>query len=79
MKVQIKILKNLLLVPAHYLELKYPKKGRDVAPPPCIWRNYFQAFPLLLADIAPSGDMNAQIIHGPSDRTRLKFMSQIGK
>ena len=41
--------------------------------------NIFQAFPLLLADIDPSGNMNAQIIHGPTDRTRLKFMSQIMK
>ena len=40
---------------------------------------FFQAFPLLLADIDPSGNMNAQIIHGPTDRTRLKFMSQIVK
>jgi len=38
-----------------------------------------EAFPLLLADIDPSGNMNAQIIHGPTDRTRLKFMSQIMK
>jgi len=38
-----------------------------------------EAFPLLLADIDPSGNMNAQVIHGPTDRTRLKFMSQIVK
>ena len=37
----------------------------------------FQAFPLLMADIDPSGNMNANIIHAPTDRSRIKFMSQI--
>ena len=30
-----------------------------------------------MAEIDPSGNMNANIIHGPTERTRLKFISQI--
>lgn len=36
-----------------------------------------EAFPLLLADIDPSGNLNANIVHAPSDRTRLKMIAQI--
>lgn len=36
-----------------------------------------EAFPLLLADIDPSGNLNANIVHAPTDRTRLKMIAQI--
>ena len=36
-----------------------------------------EAFPLLLADMDPSGNLNANMIHAFSDRTRCKFISQI--
>jgi mitochondrial import receptor subunit TOM40 len=37
----------------------------------------FQAFPILMADVDPEGNLNANIIHAPTDRTRVKFISQI--
>ena len=36
-----------------------------------------EAFPLLLADMDPSGNLNANIVHAPSERTRLKMIAQI--
>ena len=30
-----------------------------------------------MADVDPSGNLNANIVHAPTDRTRLKFVSQI--
>ena len=36
-----------------------------------------EAFPLLLADIDPAGNLNANIVHAPTDRTRLKMIAQI--
>ena len=31
-----------------------------------------EAFPLLLADMDPSGNLNANIMHAPTENTRLK-------
>ena len=31
-----------------------------------------EAYPLLLADIDPSGNLNANIVHAPTENTRLK-------
>lgn len=36
-----------------------------------------EAFPLFMADMDPSGNLNANIVHAPTDRTRVKFISQI--
>ena len=36
-----------------------------------------EAYPLLLADIDPSGDLNANIVHAISDKIRVKLISQI--
>jgi len=36
-----------------------------------------EAFPLLMADLDPSGNLNANIIHAPSENTRLKMIAQI--
>jgi len=36
-----------------------------------------EAFPLLMADIDPSGNMNANIMHAPTERSRIKCISQI--
>jgi mitochondrial import receptor subunit TOM40 len=37
-----------------------------------------EAYPLLLADLEPStGDLNANIVHAPTERTRCKFIAQI--
>ena len=36
-----------------------------------------EAYPLLLADVDPSGNLNANIVHAPSPRTRTKFIAQI--
>ena len=36
-----------------------------------------EAFPLLLADVDPSGNLNANIVHAPTERTRLKMIAQI--
>ena len=33
-----------------------------------------EAYPLLLADIDPSGNLNANIVHAPTENTRLKVM-----
>lgn len=38
-----------------------------------------EAFPVILGDIDPSGNLNANIIHQFSDRVRVKFASQIQK
>ena len=32
-----------------------------------------EAFPLLMADLDPSGNLNANVIHAPSENTRLKM------
>ncbi len=36
-----------------------------------------EAYPLLLADIDPSGNLNANIVAAPSEKTRCKFIAQI--
>ena len=36
-----------------------------------------EAFPLLMADLDPSGNLNANIIHAPTENTRFKMISQI--
>lgn len=36
-----------------------------------------EAFPLLLADVDPAGNLNANIVHAPTDRTRVKMIAQI--
>lgn len=36
-----------------------------------------EAFPLLMADVDPSGNLNANIIHAPTEHTRLKMIAQI--
>ena len=36
-----------------------------------------EGFPLLMADLGPSGDLNANIIHAPTTHTRVKMMAQI--
>ena len=36
-----------------------------------------EAFPLLLADVDPAGNLNANVVHAPTDRTRLKMIAQI--
>ena len=36
-----------------------------------------EAYPLLLADIDPSGNLNANIVHALSDKIRMKMISQI--
>jgi len=36
-----------------------------------------EAFPLLMADLDPSGNLNANIIHAPSENTRVKMIAQI--
>lgn len=36
-----------------------------------------EAFPLLLADMDPSGNLNANIVHAPTERIRLKCIAQI--
>jgi len=36
-----------------------------------------EAFPLIMCDVNPSGNVNSQIIHAPSLRSRVKFISQI--
>ena len=33
-----------------------------------------EAYPLLLADIDPSGNLNANIVHAPTENTRLNVM-----
>ena len=33
-----------------------------------------EAFPLLLADMDPSGNLNANIMHAPTENTRLKVI-----
>lgn len=38
-----------------------------------------EAFPVILGDIDPSGNLNANIIHQFTDRIRVKFASQIQK
>ena len=38
-----------------------------------------EAYPLLLADINPSGDLNANIVHAITDRIRVKMITQIEK
>lgn len=37
-----------------------------------------EAFPVLLGDIDPSGNLNANVIHQFSPRIRCKFASQVG-
>ena len=36
-----------------------------------------EAYPLLLADTDPSGNLNANVVLAPSDRTRFKMIAQI--
>jgi len=36
-----------------------------------------EAFPLMMAEIDPSGNLNANVVHAPSERTRFKFISAI--
>ena len=36
-----------------------------------------EAYPLLLADMDPSGNLNANIVHAPTDRIRMKMIAQI--
>jgi len=36
-----------------------------------------EAFPLMMAEVDPSGNMNANIMHAPTDRSRVKFIAQI--
>lgn len=38
-----------------------------------------EAYPLLLADIDPSGNLNANIVHAPTENTRLKAIAQINQ
>jgi len=38
-----------------------------------------EAFPILIADMDPSGGLQAHIIHAPSSRTRCKMMAQIAE
>jgi len=38
-----------------------------------------EAFPLLLADLDPSGNLNANIMHAPTENTRLKAIAQINQ
>ena len=37
----------------------------------------FQAFPLMQAEIDPSGNLNGHVVHAPTERTRFKFISAI--
>ena len=39
--------------------------------------NFFQAFPLMMGEIDPSGNLNGNIVHAPTERTRFKFISAI--
>ncbi len=36
-----------------------------------------EAYPLLLGDIDPSGNLNASVVHAPTERLRTKFVAQI--
>lgn len=36
-----------------------------------------EAYPLLLADMDPSGNLNANVVHAFTDRLRGKFIAQI--
>lgn len=36
-----------------------------------------EAYPILLGDIDPSGNLNANIIHQLNKKTRMKFVSQV--
>jgi len=36
-----------------------------------------EGFPLLMADLDPSGNLNANVIHAPTTHTRVKMMAQI--
>lgn len=36
-----------------------------------------EKFPQLLADVDPTGNLNANILHAPTDNTRLKMIAQI--
>jgi len=38
-----------------------------------------EAFPILMADMDPSGGLQAHIIHAPTSRTRVKMMAQIAE
>jgi len=38
-----------------------------------------EAFPILMADMDPSGGLQAHIIHAPTSRTRCKMMAQIAE
>lgn len=37
-----------------------------------------EAYPVLLGDMDPGGNLNANVMLQPSDRTRFKFQAQVG-
>ena len=36
-----------------------------------------EGFPLLMAEMDPSGNLNANVVHAPTTHTRVKMMAQI--